>query len=97
MDGEGKRIAAIARVASLPELRTYNCEQCGVTVTEAEEPRERRDAPLLLDHRTGGDPAMNTQIASKSSFANNFWLQMTVAVLVIAMVVLIAVEVNSLW
>ena len=29
--------------ATLPELRTYNCKQCGVTVTEAEEPRERRD------------------------------------------------------
>ena len=40
---------------------------------------------------------MNTQIASKGGFANNFWLQMAVAVLVIAMVVVIAVEVNSLW
>jgi hypothetical protein len=30
-------------MASLPELRTYNCKSCGVTVTEAEEPRERRD------------------------------------------------------
>jgi predicted RNA-binding Zn-ribbon protein involved in translation (DUF1610 family) len=35
---------AIPRVASLPELRTYNCKQCGVTVTEAEVPRERRDS-----------------------------------------------------
>jgi len=33
---------AVPRVASLPELRTYNCQQCGVTATEAEEPRERR-------------------------------------------------------
>jgi hypothetical protein len=30
-------------VASLPALRTYNCKQCGVTVMEVEEPRERRD------------------------------------------------------
>ena len=34
---------AVPRVASLPELRTYNCKSCGMTVTEAEEPRERRD------------------------------------------------------
>jgi hypothetical protein len=34
---------AVPRVASLSELRTYNCKPCGVTVTEAEEPRERRD------------------------------------------------------
>jgi hypothetical protein len=35
---------AVPRVASLPELRIYNCTLCGVTVTEAEEARERRDA-----------------------------------------------------
>ncbi len=35
---------AVPRVASLPELRAYNCQQCGVTVTEAEEPRERRNS-----------------------------------------------------
>lgn len=28
----------------VPELRTYNCKQCGVTVTEAEEAKERRDS-----------------------------------------------------
>jgi hypothetical protein len=31
---------AVSRVASLSELRTYNCKPGGVTVTEAEEPRE---------------------------------------------------------
>jgi len=36
---------------------------------------------------------MNTQIASKGGFANNFWLQIAVAVLVTAIVVLIAVVV----
>jgi hypothetical protein len=36
---------AVPRVASLPELRSYNCTPCGVTVTEAEEPRERCDYP----------------------------------------------------
>ena len=44
-----------------------------------------------------GDAAVDTQIASKGGFANNFWLQIAVAVLVTAIVVLIAVEVNSLW
>jgi hypothetical protein len=32
------------RVASLPDLRTYNCQSFGVTVTEAEEPKKRRDS-----------------------------------------------------
>jgi len=56
MDGKGSRgpdcprcgrpmrfYKAVPRVASLPELRTYDCKPCGVTVTEAEEPRERHD------------------------------------------------------
>jgi hypothetical protein len=35
-------------LASLPELRTYDCKPNGrVTATEAEEPRERRDCLLL--------------------------------------------------
>jgi hypothetical protein len=41
---------AVPRLASLPELRTYNCKPCGVTVTEAEEPRERCDTITPLDH-----------------------------------------------
>jgi hypothetical protein len=55
MDGKGEWVLiaqvaagqcckAVPRVASLPELRTYNCKSCGMTVTEAEEPRERRDS-----------------------------------------------------
>jgi hypothetical protein len=40
---------------------------------------------------------MNNQIASKGGFANNFRLQIAIAVLVTAIVVVIAVEVNSLW
>jgi hypothetical protein len=40
---------------------------------------------------------MNIHPASDGDFANNFCLQMAVASLVIAMVVLLAVEVNSLW
>jgi len=39
---------AVQRLASLPELRTYdctyNCTQCAVTVTEVEEPKGRRDS-----------------------------------------------------
>jgi len=31
---------AIERVASLPELHTYKCEECGVRKTEAKETRD---------------------------------------------------------
>jgi len=35
---------AVPRIAALPELRTYECKQCGVTLTEADEASERRDS-----------------------------------------------------
>jgi hypothetical protein len=33
-------LKAIASVASLPALRTYKCEECGVRRTETEEARD---------------------------------------------------------
>ena len=93
---------AVPRLASLPELRTYNCQQCGVTVTEAEEPRERRDltlpSRLLLDHRMpnrGEVIRMDTQITHKSGLANNLWVQM--AALVIVTIVVIALAAEFIW
>jgi len=36
-------VRAIPRVGGLSELRTYDCRECGVAVTEEEQPGQRRD------------------------------------------------------
>jgi hypothetical protein len=69
----------------LPELRTYNCKQCRVTVNGSGETeraaRCSEGAPLLLDHGPkGGD---------------NLWLQM--AALVIVTLVVIALAAEYVW
>ena len=90
---------AVPRVASLPELRTYKCNQCGVTVTEAEEPRESgatlsRVAFSRREPR-GGERTMDSHITSKSGLANDFWLQM--AALAILTIVVVALAAKYVW
>jgi hypothetical protein len=91
-------------VASLPELRAYNCQQCGVTVTEAESvatanffSQSRRFSWISSwSYRLrGGDPAMDTQIPRKSGFADNFWVQM--AALVLVTIAVIALAAKYIW
>jgi hypothetical protein len=36
----------IPGIGALPELHTYDCKQCGVALTEAGEPGERRTASV---------------------------------------------------
>jgi hypothetical protein len=43
----------------------------------------------------GGDPAVNSQTTSKSGFANNFWLQTVVLIIVVAG--LIAIAAKYVW
>ena len=102
---------AVPRVASLPELRTYNCKRCGVTVNGSGG-TERAARPLILvlpvrraaslgslhwavNGAKGGDPGMATQITSKNGFTDNFWLQM--AALVIVTLVVIALAAEYVW
>ena len=90
-------------MASLPELRTYNCNDSRVTVTEAEKLRERRELvyPFLVRVASwiiarfwlhGGDPAMNTQVTKR---ALPFWIQ--IAPLVVLSVVVCALAAKYIW
>ena len=94
---------AVPRVASLPELRTYNCQQCGVTATEAEEPKSVATANLLSRVASLGSPyarrgeviRLDTQITHKSGLANNLWVQM--AALLIVTIAVIAFAAKFIW
>jgi hypothetical protein len=43
----------------------------------------------------GGDPTMATQVTNKGGFANNFWLQTVVLLIVVAF--LIAIAAKFVW
>ena len=87
---------AVPRVASLPELRTYKCNQCGVTVRRTERAARRLKSRRFLSTRAeGGERTMDSQITSKSGLANDFWLQM--AALAILTIVVIALAAKYVW
>ena len=47
-------VRAVPRLAALPELRTYECEPCGVTYTAAVEPIEDADVAWIERWRNCG-------------------------------------------
>src|SRR6516164_9092363 len=62
---------AVPRVASLPELRTYNCQQCGVTATEAEEPKSVATANLLSRVASLGSPYAQSRGGDPGGYSNH--------------------------